>query len=58
MPFVTEALWKHLGKERLLMIEPWPTSMNRSDTRDKKEDFIEIIDIITAIRTLLSLIHI
>lgn len=54
MPFVTEALWKHLGKERLLMIEPWPTSMNRSDTRDKKEDFIEIIDIITAIRTLRS----
>ena len=34
MPFVTEALWKHLDKETLLMIEPWPEDIFR-ELREK-----------------------
>lgn len=26
MPFVTEEIWSELGKDNLLMIEPWPTN--------------------------------
>lgn len=34
MPFVTEALWKQLDKETLLMIEPWPEDIFR-ELREK-----------------------
>ena len=34
MPFVTEALWKQIDKETLLMIEPWPEDIFR-ELREK-----------------------
>ena len=51
MPFVTEALWKHLGNNSLLMVAPWPEATTEEHS-ENKESFAAIIDIITHIRTM------
>ena len=51
MPFVTEALWKHLGNDSLLMVAPWPEATTEEPSPNN-EHFATIIDIITHIRAL------
>jgi len=48
MPFVTEAIWKEMGNNNLLMVEPWPKA-ELSRAVDAKEMSL-IKDIITSIR--------
>jgi valyl-tRNA synthetase len=58
MPFVTEAIWGEMDKEKLLMVEKWPSpsailsdSEESQDRRKKQDDNFEIIkNIIIAIR--------
>lgn len=51
MPFVTEALWKHLGNNSLLMVAPWPEATTEEPSPNNKR-FATVIDIITHIRAL------
>lgn len=57
MPFVTEALWKHLGNDSLLMVAPWPEATTEEPSPNNKR-FATIIDIITHIRALRATYHI
>lgn len=50
VPFVTEALWKHIGKSSLIIGEEWPKA-NKKFIFDKETKQISVvIDVITAIR--------
>ena len=49
MPFVTEAIWEAMGKNKLLMVEEWPTSITNYELRITN-DFNLIKSIIIAIR--------
>ncbi|MFA6183706.1 MAG: valine--tRNA ligase [Parcubacteria group bacterium] len=57
IPFVTEEVWSNLNKEKLLLIEAWPTLESWNEISDKNHDteshiFIKTQTIITAIRNL------
>ncbi|MCX6785623.1 MAG: valine--tRNA ligase [Candidatus Komeilibacteria bacterium] len=48
-PFVTEAIWREMGKKTLLMVQSWPTAKKHKE-RGVEKDFKLIQEIITAIR--------
>lgn len=50
MPFVTEVIWKELGKEKMLIIEEWPTKSPLIKGVEGIGNFELIKNIITAIR--------
>lgn len=57
IPFITEEIWSNLNKEKLLLIENWPTleSWNKITTEscdDQADAFVKTQTIITAIRNL------
>lgn len=60
MPFVTEVIWKEMGHDTLLMVEPWPKAeyfMGSSDGTGyggERMSFDTVKDAITAIRSLRS----
>jgi len=53
MPFVTEAIWRQIGKGDLLMVESWPSSEQTVDEKVTK-DFSALQEIVVAIRNLRS----
>ncbi|MBU1062485.1 MAG: valine--tRNA ligase [Candidatus Omnitrophica bacterium] len=58
MPFVTEAIWRHIREEKSIMIEPWP-QVDNSFTNKKIEKSMDIIkEIIVSIRNIRSLMNI
>ena len=51
MPFVTEAIWQEVyGKENLLMVAPWPKSLE--NIAEDSQDFLLIQKSVTKIRNL------
>ncbi|MBI2485332.1 valine--tRNA ligase [Candidatus Uhrbacteria bacterium] len=48
MPFVTEEIWRRMGKETLLLVEPWPKSF----AGKVPEGYVHVHDVIRAIRHL------
>jgi len=63
MPFVTEAIWNEMGKEKLLMVEPWPAHADGGAGKPKRDkshnleisnDFDLIRDVISTIRQIKS----
>ncbi len=53
IPFVSEAIWQELGREKDLIISPWPEQEaydNLEINQDEANDFEIIKDIISAIR--------
>jgi len=53
MPFVTETIWEQMGKESLLIVEPWPSLKQIVDEKVTK-DFSALQEIVVAIRNLRS----
>lgn len=51
MPFVTEALWKELGGEGLLIVASWPVAQGVSD-KEAEKIIAGVQDVVTAIRSL------
>lgn len=52
VPFITEAIWSHLGEKELLMGQSWPKfEKNLIFTKEEKE-FGMIKDLITAVRSI------
>ncbi len=51
MPFVTEAIWKEMGKSEFLMISEWPISGAVSDENTAKS-FVLMQEVIASIRNL------
>ncbi len=52
IPFITEALWKELGGDGLLISAPWPISNPDWNFPDEKADLDLVREVITAIRSL------
>lgn len=43
MPFITEEIWKSLGADNLLMVEPWPELVNASEGDAAKFETLKAI---------------
>lgn len=53
MPFVTEAIWQEVyGKDRMLMIERWPSSRQKPEAKSQKPDFEIVREVVSGIRSL------
>jgi valyl-tRNA synthetase len=52
MPFVTEAIWRELGEEGMLIAAPWPTPNPDFDFPCESDEMCRIMEVITAIRSL------
>ncbi len=52
VPFVTEALWKELNEEKMLIGEPWPVFQKDLIFKKDAADMQAIIDTISAIRSM------
>ena len=53
MPFVTEVIWKELGKDSALIVAEWPVPSEASDA-EAERDFALVRDLIVATRNLRS----
>ena len=54
MPFVTEKIWSQTGKEKLLMVEKWPTPLTPLVRGAASQEFEVVKEIIAAIRNVRS----
>lgn len=57
IPFVTEEIWKKMGKDKLLMVEKWPDEFPYEKILKKAETpyhFTPVIEIVKSIRNLRS----
>jgi valyl-tRNA synthetase len=54
MPFVTEAIWKELGEEELLITTDWPTPNKEYNFPSDSDEMSRIMAVIAAIRSLRS----
>ncbi|MBI2453887.1 valine--tRNA ligase [Candidatus Peregrinibacteria bacterium] len=52
VPFVTEALWKHLGKGTMLLTESWPKPEKRLKFPKDAEKMDILVEVVTAIRAM------
>ncbi len=51
VPFVTEALWSHLGEKNMLIAESWPKYASKLNYPKEAEEMELVHNIITAIRS-------
>ncbi|MEK7145551.1 MAG: class I tRNA ligase family protein, partial [Patescibacteria group bacterium] len=58
MPFVTEAIWKELGEEKLLIIESWPEPNKKWNYSDSASEMKEVMAVVSAIRSMRSEAHV
>ncbi len=52
IPFVTEVLWKQMGKESLLIVQEWPTAETSKIQPEIEKQFSTIQELITSIRNI------
>lgn len=50
VPFVSEAIWKHLQKEKLLIAHDWPQAEKEFLFRDEASQMSVVLEVISAIR--------
>ena len=50
MPYITEAIWQHLGYDEPLIVAEWPTADERLDFAAEEASMEKVIDAIRAIR--------
>ena len=55
MPFITEEIWQHLPHEgESIMVAEWPKSVSNLIDKKSESDMIVIMDVIRAVRNILS----
>ena len=55
MPFITEEIWQHLPHEgESIMVAEWPKSVSNVIDKKSESDMIVIMDVIRAVRNILS----
>ncbi|MDQ1329540.1 MAG: valyl-tRNA synthetase [Candidatus Poribacteria bacterium] len=55
MPFITEEIWQHLPHEgESIMVAEWPKSVSNIIDKKSESDMIVIMDVIRAVRNILS----
>lgn len=52
MPFVTEAIWKEMGEEDMLIAAPWPKPNPDFNFPCESDEMCRIMEVVTAIRSL------
>ncbi|HLG26055.1 MAG TPA: valine--tRNA ligase [Candidatus Gracilibacteria bacterium] len=52
VPFVTEAIWSHLGEKSMLIAESWPAYTSKLNFEKETAEMELVHDIITAIRSI------
>ncbi len=52
VPFVTEAIWEHMGEEEMLINTDWPEARKEPDFSQEKEEIEVVKDVISQIRSL------
>jgi valyl-tRNA synthetase len=52
VPFVTEAIWSHLGEKKMLIAESWPKHDKRLMFPSEEKEMETVLDLITEIRSI------
>ena len=52
MPFVTEAIWKQVDDEKMLMIHGWPQVPETLQDAKSEEEFAELQELVVAVRNI------